>query len=285
MSLMSTSCNLLDLAQKAIGEEEIAFLGRVIGLEKQETADAVAHALPAIIGAMRTLTSTPEGAVKLQNAINAHDGPPFDENSKTLENEPHNGTGAATSEDGVTSEADAILLMENPAALSANTNLTDDQATAIWYWLTPLLLYLIRRECDEKKLDAAGREQWLQAAIAPQADDVWMDTDSESSAEPGISTAPTNLSDRSLFSKLLPSMVVLVLAVAGYQILIQQDRAHRIQHAKEEPMPRPAPLPHPFDPSFDPGASLPSIVPDSSVPPLPQVDEFRSDASGDTVLP
>ena len=66
---------LTGLISKALQGEALKQLSRQIGAGEQQTQSAAMAALPALLGAMKRNTSTPEGASALSNALeNDHDG-------------------------------------------------------------------------------------------------------------------------------------------------------------------------------------------------------------------
>lgn len=66
--------SILDLVQQHLGPQEIAQIGQQLGADPATTEQAVAAALPAIVGGMASTAQQPQGASTLQGLLGSHSG-------------------------------------------------------------------------------------------------------------------------------------------------------------------------------------------------------------------
>ncbi|MBV9493854.1 MAG: DUF937 domain-containing protein [Acidobacteria bacterium] len=66
--------SVLDAVRQALGPETIDHLSGALGTDSATTSNAVALALPALLGGLAHNASQPEGAAALESALDQHDG-------------------------------------------------------------------------------------------------------------------------------------------------------------------------------------------------------------------
>src|SRR5688572_11683222 len=66
--------SLLNSVQQYIGPDTIQQMSQSIGADPESTSKAVALALPALLGGLSKNAANPQGAMSLDQALNAHDG-------------------------------------------------------------------------------------------------------------------------------------------------------------------------------------------------------------------
>lgn len=66
--------SILDAVRQQLGPDTIQQLSGALGADPAATSNAVALALPALLGGLAHNAAQPEGAVALDNALNQHDG-------------------------------------------------------------------------------------------------------------------------------------------------------------------------------------------------------------------
>lgn len=66
--------SILDEVRQQLGPDTIQQFSSTLGADPAATSNAVALALPAILGGLSQNAAQPEGAAALDNALNAHDG-------------------------------------------------------------------------------------------------------------------------------------------------------------------------------------------------------------------
>lgn len=149
--------SILESLQAQLGPSTIQQMSQSVGADPQATANAIAAALPALLGGLSHNASNPQGAAALDQALNAHDGSILDNLGGLL------GGGAATGIGG------AILghilgAKRGPVeqGVGKASGLNAAQVAQILMMLAPIVMGVLGRAKQQKNLDATRLPDVLQ---------------------------------------------------------------------------------------------------------------------------
>lgn len=220
------SFNLLELAQGAIGKQVLGSIGGILGEDEKTTSSAISAGLPALIGGLINKSSTSAGANDLFGLLDKQDDGILDDLGGLL------GGGNHESFLGQGSGLLGTLLGANQSGLirllCKATGLGDGKIATVLSILAPIVMGLLKRQRKTANLDAGGlggllkgQQRHISSSLPAGVGDLF-EIGGGSTGSSRQAAQPA--SNGSLFSKLLPLIVILGLAIAGFKYFTGRNK-------------------------------------------------------------
>ena len=171
--------SLLDMLQQRLGGDAVNQISKQLGTDPATTQNAIAAALPMLVGALARNAQDPNKAGALANALGRHDGSVLDDVAGYL------GRGDTGDGNGILGHVLGSRKETVQTGLGQATGLDPAKAGTLLAMLAPLLMGALGKAQREKGLDTGGLAGMLGGEQQRAAD-----------AAPGVMGMLTSLLDR-----------------------------------------------------------------------------------------
>ncbi|HEX6177553.1 MAG TPA: DUF937 domain-containing protein [Thermoanaerobaculia bacterium] len=146
---MNDSTSILDAVEAQLGPDAIQKMSTTLGTDTAATSNAIAMAVPILLGALTKNVANAEGAAALDEALTQHDGGVLDNLAAFVRSAVSSGAGSSILRHILGSQRGPV-----EAGLGRATGLSPQQIGQLLMMLAPLLMGVLGRMKRDQSIDA-----------------------------------------------------------------------------------------------------------------------------------
>jgi hypothetical protein len=155
---------IFDLIRQSLGSSEVDQISSQLGTKPQQTQQAIAAALPLLLGALDRNSTQPQGAAALANALERdHDGSILDNLAGFL------GQGDTSPGDGILKHVLGERRQNVEAGLGQASGLEGQSVSKLLALLAPIVMGALGKEKRNQHLDPGGLSGLLRTEVSSTA--------------------------------------------------------------------------------------------------------------------
>jgi hypothetical protein len=155
---------ILDLIRQSLGQGEMDQIGRQLGARPEQTQQAIAAALPLLLGALGRNSSQPQGAASLADAVaRDHDGSILDDLSGFL------GQGNTSPGNAILKHVLGSRRQTVERGLGQVSGLQGQSASTLLSLLAPIVMGALGKARSSASLDSGGLSRLVQKEASSSA--------------------------------------------------------------------------------------------------------------------